>query len=159
MDFFISDRYKNTILYYVTKNIPERKEQLQCKLNVLLRIYCVCLGDYFSKHTKKTVTPQKKVELLEENEDDSKIPGQSSPPKTFGSVHDIRGYTKNECNKLADENKEGIKKDESIMDMLKDYSLVSKPILSANARRINPKSLLPNEPLKFLYPTCVFNNR
>ena len=55
---------------------------------------CIGLGDYFSKHTKKTAEPQEEVELLkenedeevqllEENEDDSKIPGQSSPPKNL----------------------------------------------------------------------------
>ena len=69
---------------------------------------------YFSKHTKKTVED---VELLEENEDYSKISGQSSPPKISGSVQDIQGYTEHEYTELANENEEGINKGESIMDM------------------------------------------
>ena len=43
--------------------------------------------------------------------------------------------------------------------MLNDYSLISKPVLPANACRINAKSILPNQPLNFSYPTRVFNNR
>ena len=131
---------------------------------------CIGLGDYFSKHTKKTAEPQEKVELLKENEDeevelleengdDSTIPGQSSPPKIFGNVQDIRGYTENEYSELANEDEEGINKGESILDTLNDYSLISKPILLANACRVSAKSLLPNQPLNFSYSTRVFNNR
>ena len=58
--FFIGDRYKITILYYVTKNIPGRKEQLQRKLKSYTK-NCIGLGDYSSEQTKKTVTPQEEV--------------------------------------------------------------------------------------------------
>ena len=109
---------------------------------------CIGLGGYFSKHTKKTVKPQEDVELLEENENDSAIPGHSSPPIISGNVQVIRGYTEKEYNELANENEEGINKGDSIMD-----------ILPANACRINAESLLPNQPLNFSYPTRVFNNR
>ena len=139
------------------------------------------MGDYFSKHTKKTAEPQEevellkenedekvelleenedeKVELLEENEDDSSAPRQSSPRKISGNVQDMWGYTENEYNELTTADEEGTNKGESIMDMLNNYSLISKPILPANACRINTKSLLPNQPLNFSYPTQVFNNR
>ena len=99
------------------------------------------------------------VELLEENEDDSTVLGQSSPTKISGNVQDMRGYTENEYYELANEDEEGINKGESIMDMLNNYSLISKPILPANACKINAKSLLPNQPVNFSYPTRVFNNR
>ena len=128
------------------------------------------MGDYFSKHTKKTAEPQEevelltenedeKVELLEENEDDSSAPRQSSPWKISGNVQDMWGYTENEYSELTTADEEGTNKGESIMDMLNNYSLISKPILPANACRINTKSLLPNQPLNFSYPTQVFNNR
>ena len=45
------------------------------------------------------------------------------------------------------------------MDMLDNYSFVSKPILPANSCRINVKSLLANQPLKFSCSTHVFNNK
>ena len=51
------------------KNMPERKEQLQRELKRSAK-NCIGLGDYFSKHTKKTAEPQKGVELLKENEDE-----------------------------------------------------------------------------------------
>ena len=116
---------------------------------------CIGLGYYFSKHTKTTAESQEEVELLkdkkddevellEENVDDSIILGQSSSPKISGNVQEIRGYTENEYNELANEDEEGINKGESTMDMFNDYSLISKPILPANACRINPKSLVPN---------------
>ena len=143
--------------------MPGRKEQLQRELKRSAK-NCIGLGDYFLKHTKKTAEPQEEVELLkenedeevellEENEDDGTIPGQSSPPKIFYNVQDIRGYTENEYSELANEDEEGINKCESILDMLNDYSLISKPILPANACRINAKSLLPDQPLNFSYPT------
>ena len=91
---FIDDRCKITILYYVTKIIPGRKEQLQRKLKRCAKI-CVGLGGYFLKYTKKTVVPQEEIELLEQNEDDSTIPRQSSPPKISDNVLDMRGYTAN----------------------------------------------------------------
>ena len=149
--------------------MPGRKEQFQREQKRSAK-NCIGLGDYFSKHTKKTPEYQEEVELLkenedeevellEENEDDSTIPGQSSPPKRFGNVQDIRGYTENEFSELANEDEERINEGESILDMLNDYSLISKPILPANAYRINAKSLLPNQPLNFSYPTRVFNNR
>ena len=128
------------------------------------------MGDYFSKHTKKTAEPQEEVELLkenkdeevellEENEDDSTAPRQSSLSKISVNAQDMRGYTENEYNELATEDEEGINKGKSIMDMLNDYSLISKLVLPANACRINAKSLLPNQSLNFSFPTPVFNNR
>ena len=104
--------------------MPGRKEQLQRELKRSAK-NSIGLGDYFSKHTKKTAEPQEEVgllkenedeevELLEENEDDSTIPGQSSSPKIFGNVHNIRGYTENEYSELANEDEEGINKGESI---------------------------------------------
>ena len=70
----------------------------------------------------------------------------------FGNVQDMQGYTENEYSELATEDEGGINKGECIIDMLNDYT-ISKPILPANACRINTKSLLPNQPLNFLYPT------
>ena len=127
------------------------------------------MGDYVFKHTKKAAALQEevellrenedeKVELLEGNEDDSAIPGQSSPPNMLGNVQDIQGYTENEYSELANEDEEGINKGKSILDMLNDYSLISKPMLPANACKKDTKSLLPNQPLHFSYPTRVFNN-
>ena len=149
--------------------MPRRKEQFQREFKRSAK-NCIGLGDHFSKYTKKTAEPQKEVELLkekgdeevellEENEDSSTAPRQSSLPKISGNVQDMRGYTENEYNELDTEDEEGINKGESIMDMLNDYSLISKPILPANACRINAKSLLPNQPLNFSYPTRIFNNR
>ena len=59
---------------------------------------------------------------------------------------------------LRNVNAEEIKKGKSIMGMFKNYSLVSIPILPANACRITAKSLLLNQPFNFSYQTYVFNN-
>ena len=58
--------------------MPGRKEQLQRELKRSVK-NCLGLGEFFSKHTKKTAGPQEEVELLKENEDDSTIRGQSLP--------------------------------------------------------------------------------
>ena len=111
--------------------MPGRKEQLQRELKHSAK-NLIGLGDYFSKHTKKTAEPQEEVELLkkiedeevellEENEDDSTAPRQSSPPKISGNVQDMRGYNENEYNELATEDEEGINKGESIRDMTNAY--------------------------------------
>ena len=52
---------------------------------------------------------------------------------------------------LRNVNAEEIKKGKSIMGMFKNYSLVSIPILPANACRITAKSLLLNQPFNFSY--------
>ena len=67
--------------------MPGRKEQLQRELKRSAKNW-IFLGDYFSKHTKKTAEPQEEVELsktnedeevelLDENEDGSTAPRQS----------------------------------------------------------------------------------
>ena len=58
--------------------MPGRKEQLQRELKRSVK-NCLGLGEFFSKHPKKTAGPQEEVELLKENEDDSTIRGQSLP--------------------------------------------------------------------------------
>lgn len=84
---------------------------------------------------------------------------QSLPSRISGNVQDIRGDAENECNELANENEKGINNGESIMDMLNDCWLVSKPIPPANVCKINAKSLLSNQPPNFSCTMCVFNNR
>ena len=54
--------------------MPGRKEQPQPKSKRSAK-NCIGLGDNFSKHTKKTAEPQEEIELLEENEDGSTVPG------------------------------------------------------------------------------------
>ena len=49
--------------------MPERKEQLQLELKRFAKNW-IFLGDYFSKHTRKTAEPQEEVELSKENEDE-----------------------------------------------------------------------------------------
>ena len=49
--------------------MPGRKEQLQRELKHSAK-NCIGLGDYFSKHTKKTTEPQEEVELLKKIEDE-----------------------------------------------------------------------------------------
>ena len=56
------------------KNMPGRKEQPQPKSKCSAK-NCIGLDDNFSEHTKKTAEPQEEVELLEENEDGSTVPG------------------------------------------------------------------------------------
>ena len=48
------------------KNMPGGKKQLQRELKHSAK-NCIGLGDYFSKHTKKTPERQEGVELLKEN--------------------------------------------------------------------------------------------